>query len=106
MSIKSESYKGINYCQRCGSQLHLQDDHEQKLRLKCDNCGFVYYKNPIPASACVIINDQNQVVVIKRKNEPNAGSWALPSGYIEINQNPDECAVEEMLEETGLIGEV
>ncbi|MCF7794437.1 MAG: GxxExxY protein [Candidatus Cloacimonetes bacterium] len=106
MSIKSESYENINFCQQCGSKLQLQDDHEKKLRLKCSNCGFTFYKNPIPASACVIINDQNKVVVIKRKFEPNAGGWALPSGYVEIDQTPEECAAEEMQEETGLIGEV
>lgn len=105
MSIKAESYEGITYCQQCGSKLQLQDDHEKKLRLKCPDCGFTFYKNPIPASACVILNEQNQVVVIKRKFEPNAGGWALPSGYIEIDQNPAECASLEMLEETGLIGE-
>lgn len=105
MSIKAESYEGISYCQQCGCELQLQGDHEKKLRPKCPNCGFTYYKNPIPASACVIINDQNQVVVIKRKFEPNAGGWALPSGYVEIDQTPEECAAEEMQEETGLIGE-
>ena len=106
MSINAESYNGIDYCQQCGSKLELIDDHEEKLRPKCSNCGFTYYKNPIPASACVILNEDNEVVVIKRRFEPNAGGWALPSGYIEIDQNPEECAVDEMWEETGLEGKV
>lgn len=32
--------------------------------------------------------------------------WALPSGYVEINMTPQENAIAEMQEETGLIGEV
>jgi 8-oxo-dGTP diphosphatase len=106
MSIDFKSYDGINFCQQCGAKLELHTDHEHKLRPKCSGCGFTYYKNPIPASACVILNENDEIVVIKRKFEPNAGGWALPSGYIEIDQTPEECAVEEMLEETGLSGEI
>ena len=106
MSISAESYEGINFCQQCGAKLELQEDHEEKLRPKCAVCGFTYYKNPIPASACVILNDANEVVIIKRKFEPNAGGWALPSGYIEIDQDPESCAIDEMWEETGLEGKV
>ena len=86
--------------------MELQTDKEGKIRPKCVKCDWIFYKNPIPASACVILNDKNEVVIIKRKFEPNAGGWALPSGYVEINQTPAECAVEEMKEETGLNGEV
>ena len=106
MSIDAETYKGIEFCQQCGAKLDLVQDHEKKLRPKCAQCGYTYYKNPIPASACVVLNGENQVVIIKRKFAPNAGGWALPSGYIEIDQTPESCAIEEMLEETGLIGEV
>jgi 8-oxo-dGTP diphosphatase len=106
MSINADSYKGIHFCQQCGSKLEFNDDHEGKLRPKCSHCGFTYYKNPIPASAVIILNEKNEVVVIKRKFEPKAGGWALPSGYIEIDQNPEDCAVDEMREETGLEGKV
>lgn len=106
MTLKKDSYKGINYCIRCGNKLTIQNDNEEKLRPHCEKCGWIYYKNPIPASACVIINEKKEVLIIKRKFEPGAGRWALPSGYIEINQNPDKCAIEEMKEETGLDGEI
>lgn len=101
-----ESYKNVNFCQICGSKMELKADQEEKLRPMCPNCKWTYYKNPIPASACVILNDKNEVVIIKRKYEPNVGGWALPSGYVEIDQTPAECAIEEMKEETGLDGEV
>ncbi|MCK4311820.1 MAG: NUDIX domain-containing protein [Candidatus Cloacimonetes bacterium] len=106
MALTKDSYKGINYCIRCGNELTILNDNEEKLRPHCVKCGWIYYKNPIPASACVIINEKKEVLIIKRKFDPGAGRWALPSGYIEINQNPDECAIEEMKEETGLNGEI
>ena len=101
-----ESYDNVNFCQKCGNKMELQTDQEKKLRPMCSNCNWTYYKNPIPASACVILNDKKEVVIIKRKFEPNAGGWALPSGYVEIDQTPAECAIDEMKEETGLDGEV
>jgi len=106
MKITAASYKGVNYCLRCGHKLVLKKDRENKLRPVCENCGWIYYKNPIPAAACVIFNEKKELVIIKRKFEPSAGAWALPSGYIEINNTPEETAVEEMKEETGLDGEV
>lgn len=106
MAINKDSYKNINFCINCGNELEIQTDHEDKIRPKCNNCNWTFYKNPIPASACVIMNNKNEIVIIKRKFKPNAGGWALPSGYVEIDQTPAECAVEEMKEETGLDGEV
>ena len=106
MAITKESYNNVNFCLKCGNVMLLGDDREGKMRPQCSECGWTFYKNPIPASACIILNDKNELVVIKRKYEPNAGGWALPSGYVEIDQNPAECAVDEMKEETGLDGEV
>jgi len=106
MSINEETYNGINYCLNCGYRLVLTEDHENKIRPHCKKCGWKFYKNPIPASACVIINNSNEILIIKRKFEPAAGKWALPSGYIEIYQSPAEAAVTEMMEETGLKGQV
>ena len=106
MAIKKESYQNVNFCIKCGNKIELQIDKEGKIRPQCVKCDWIFYKNPIPASACVILNDKNEVVIIKRKFEPNAGGWALPSGYVEIDQTPAECAIDEMKEETGLDGKV
>lgn len=106
MAIDKSFYKDVNYCLRCGHKLEIRSDRENKIRPHCNNCNWTYYKNPIPASTCVILNETNEIVVIKRKFEPYPNAWALPSGYVEIDQNPAETAVEEMLEETGLKGEV
>lgn len=106
MAIKKESYQNVNFCLKCGNKMMLQTDREGKMRPKCTKCSWTFYKNPIPASACVIINDKKEIVIIKRKFEPNEGGWALPSGYVEIDQDPADCAIDEMKEETGLDGEI
>lgn len=44
------------------------------------------------------------VILIRRGREPFAGSWALPGGYLEENEEPAAGAARELREETGLSG--
>ncbi len=104
MELTEKNYRGIKYCIKCGSDLDIRNDREGKLRPHCDSCGWIYYRNPVPAAACIVFKD-DQLLIIKRKFEPKAGEWALPSGYIELYDTPAETAVTELEEETGLIGE-
>jgi len=43
-----------------------------------------------------------KVLLIKRNNHPCLNQWALPGGFIEMNENLEESAARELLEETGL----
>jgi len=99
-------YKGINYCLGCGSGLLITKDRERKLRPVCPSCGWIYYKNPVPAVAAVVLNETGELLLIKRRYAPEAGEWALPSGYMEVTLSPEENVLEELLEETGLIGKI
>ncbi len=102
MEITKSLYKKINFCISCGYRLIITTDRENKIRPVCKHCGWVYYKNPIPASCTIILNKNKEVLLIKRKFAPQKGKWALPSGYIEINQSPSQAAIQETIEETNL----
>ena len=43
-----------------------------------------------------------KLLLIKRKKEPFKGKWALPGGFIEIDEELEDAVVRELAEETGL----
>ncbi len=45
-----------------------------------------------------------KVLLIKRKHEPFAGRWALPGGFVGIEEEAERAVARELLEETGLGG--
>lgn len=51
----------------------------------------------VVASRAIVINDQNQIVLVKIKD----GYWCLPGGLLEPNESLTECAKREVYEETG-----
>ena len=67
------------------------------------------YKYPHPAVAtdCVIFGFEGvsiKVLLIQRGIEPYKGQWALPGGFVGIDESAEECARRELQEETGLTG--
>ena len=51
---------------------------------------------------CVVFKD-DAVILIKRLHEPFKGHYALPGGFVEINETVEQSCKRETLEETGLV---
>jgi len=78
----------------------MREEHGRP-RATCPACGFIHYRNPVPAAG-VILPGPRGVLMVKRKFEPAAGAWCLPAGFMEYGETPERCAVRELAEETGL----
>lgn len=72
-----------------------------RARQYCPNCTFVDYRNPRPVAGCLVVRDDH-IVLVRRAVAPRLGYWALPAGYIEDRESPEEAARRETLEECGL----
>ncbi len=67
------------------------------------------YEYPHPAVttdvAVFTLKDQSlQLLLIRRAQEPFKGHWALPGGFLEIDEDLEQCAKRELMEETGISG--
>lgn len=47
-------------------------------------------------------NDQLKTLLIQRKNEPYQGGWALPGGFVRIEEDLQDAALRELAEETNV----
>lgn len=50
----------------------------------------------------VVLECAGQILLIKRKFAPGAGTWALPGGFKNSNETFEQCAIRELFEETNL----
>jgi 8-oxo-dGTP diphosphatase len=93
----------VRFCSRCGTELTFgRIDGEERDRLACPGCGFVFYVNPRLVVTTLPVTDRGEVMLIRRGIEPGYGLWAQPGGFLEIDETVREAAVRETLEETGL----
>ena len=64
-----------------------------------------YLNYPIISAGGVIIID-GKILMIKRRNEPEAGKWTIPGGAINIGERIKDGLKREIFEETGLCVDV
>jgi ADP-ribose pyrophosphatase YjhB (NUDIX family) len=60
-----------------------------------------YHDHPLIGAGILAI-ENGKVLLIKRGNEPNKGLWSIPGGLVKLGESPEEAAIREFKEETGL----
>lgn len=65
------------------------------------------YNYPRPSLTTDIIlissvGNDRQILLIERKSEPYKGFWALPGGFVEMDEELDIACLRELQEETGI----
>jgi ADP-ribose pyrophosphatase YjhB (NUDIX family) len=83
--------------------VRADDGREREM---CPSCETVFYRNPLPVVASVVLDRDRRVLLVKRGQEPHAGMWCLPIGFAELGETIHEAALRELREEAGIDGEV
>src|SRR2546430_13924356 len=87
---------GWRFCPRDAGELVHEPDH-----LRCPVCGERYWANSVPGAQVVLERD-GRVLLGRRLNEPGAGRWDLPGGFLHEGEDALAGLRREVREETGL----
>lgn len=65
---------------------------------------YEYWRPAFTCDAVVLCREHGvwYVLLIERAKPPFAGTWALPGGFLDEDEDLEACARRELLEETGL----
>ena len=86
------------YCPRCGTQ----HPDPGKVPFRCGECQFAMFFGPVAAVGALIINDQDQLLLVRRARNPGKGKWGLPGGFVDRDETAEDALRREVREETRL----
>lgn len=89
-----------NFCANCGTPLEPVLRFG-RLRPVCPNCGYTVYFEPKVAVVSFVVRG-DELLLVKRLNDPGKGKWSLPAGFVEADEDPARAAERETVEETGI----
>lgn len=58
----------------------------------------------VDAVVFAVLTGKTEVLLIKRKKDPYKGQWAVPGGFVEMDEELEDAVARELAEETGLTG--
>jgi len=89
------------YCSHCGNRLINSHDGERE-RPYCTSCDSFVYENPGVGVAAVVLDDNNRILLGRRKIGRKKGLWCIPCGYVDCHEDVWDAVVRELKEETNL----
>ena len=70
-------------------------------RRACTRCSFIHFTDP-KVGVGVLVEQDGKILLVRRMMEPERGKWSIPAGFLDSGEDPQETAVREAEEETGL----
>ncbi|MBI3558338.1 MAG: NUDIX hydrolase [Deltaproteobacteria bacterium] len=72
---------------------------DNRERLVCNDCGFIFYDNPKLVVGAVVEAEDGKILLCRRAIEPGHGLWTIPAGFMELGETPHDGALREAQEE-------
>ncbi len=97
----------FHFCPRCSAALDsaARDEVNHFARPTCPSCGWIYYPSNHSGSL-VVVESADGLVMIHPPGCDPAQPCGLAGGITEFGESPEDCAIREVEEETGLIVEL
>lgn len=93
----------FKFCPMCASAMEfMKPKYDELERNTCTACGYIDYNNSKPASSALILNDKNEVLLVKRAWYPYKGLLDVPGGFVEGGEHPEDGCRREIMEELGV----
>lgn len=93
-TIGDEWSLSMTICEACNTDLVFND---------AGHTMFITNHEPISVAVDIICYKSNdEILLIKRANNPEIGKWALPGGFVEAHETCTQAAARELYEETGV----
>ncbi len=95
--MRMSIFREFRYCPRCRAELTRNENY-----VKCGKCGFTLYDNPRPITILLLQNTNDEYLLYRRAEEPNAGMLDLPGGFVMDGESLLDGARRELKEEVGI----
>lgn len=90
----------VRFCPYCGVPTENRHIYGE-IHPVCPSCDWVHLPDP-KVAAIVLVEQDSKVLLVQRDRTPEKGKWSLPAGFVNAYEDPQEAAIRECLEETGL----
>ncbi|MGH2354943.1 MAG: NUDIX domain-containing protein, partial [Chloroflexota bacterium] len=96
----------MKFCPRCATPLEMRPNGgRDRLHCPASECGFIFFGDFSIGCGGVVIRD-GKALLIQRGQNPGKGSWQIPGGYVEADEEVAEAVVRECMEEACITAEV
>ncbi|MDR1552320.1 MAG: NUDIX domain-containing protein [Prevotellaceae bacterium] len=91
--------KVFKFCPYCGAANFLWNSVNA---FACQSCKQKFYINMAAAVVAVIYNDNNELLLTRRKHNPFAGFLDLPGGFVNLHETAENAVIREVKEELNI----
>lgn len=97
---------GLKYCPKCAAPLEWRPNGgRDRPHCTAEGCGYIFFGDFSIGVGGVVIRD-NKALLVQRGWNPGKGSWQIPGGYVEVDEDVTEGVERECLEEAGVRAKV
>lgn len=91
--------KSFRYCPACGSSRVVKLNFK---KIHCEDCQFSLYLNPAAAVSLILYNENDEILIATRAQNPGINLLDLPGGFIDPFETAETAAKREIKEELNI----